>query len=198
MQRIELITAATAPLLARPYFENGDPGPIAAAVAQVPELLAPTLNFLGAVLGPGCLSERIKEMVILRTSADASCRYCVNAHTCVALDLGFTLDEVRALRGDAMYSDVFARPEELAVLEWVDSLAAIGPIGDEIAATIASYFADHEVVELTLLASTTLLLNRLCTALQLPNDAGTVGRLAELGFSLDARPQTLTVQGARL
>ncbi len=197
MQRIELITQATAPLLARPYFEGGDPGPIAAAIAQVPELLAPTLNFLGAVLGPGCLSGRIKEMVILRTSADASCRYCVNAHTCVALDLGFSIDEVRALRGDTECADAFTRPDELAVLAWIDAMATVGPVGDDVAATIASHFADHEVVELTLLASTTLLLNRLCTALQLPNDTATIGRLADAGFSLDARPQTLTVQGSK-
>jgi len=81
---VALMTGAQAPLLARPFFAYGDPGPIVAALAQVPELLEATAPFLGAVLGPSAVPARTKEIVVLRTSARASCRYCVEAHTVVA------------------------------------------------------------------------------------------------------------------
>ena len=90
--RVGLVEAAGAPLLARELFASGDPGPIAASLAQVPELLGPTLPFLGAVLGPSWIGLRDKEIVILRTSAVMGCRYCTEAHTVVALDSGLSRD----------------------------------------------------------------------------------------------------------
>ncbi|HEV8116645.1 MAG TPA: hypothetical protein VGP53_10440, partial [Acidimicrobiales bacterium] len=64
---VALLTAAGAPLLARPYFAGGDPGPIVAVLAHVPEMLEVTLPFIGAVLGPSAIDLRTKEVVILRT-----------------------------------------------------------------------------------------------------------------------------------
>ena len=102
-----LIDRASAPLLARALFESGDPGPIVASLAHVPELLGPTLPFLGAVLGPSWIALRDKEIVILRTSAVMGCRYCTEAHTVVALDSGLSRDEVRGLRGELALVDAF-------------------------------------------------------------------------------------------
>ncbi len=47
---VALITAAGAPLLAWPSFAGGDPGPIVAALAQVPEMLEVAVPFLGVEL----------------------------------------------------------------------------------------------------------------------------------------------------
>jgi len=179
---VELITAEGAPLLARPFFTSGDPGPITAALAQVPELLEATAPFLGAVLGPSALPERLKEIVILRTSARASCRYCVEAHTVVARDAGLSVPEVRALRGELEAGEEFADPAERAVIGWCDELVGAGPVQAASAARLGESFADHEVVELTLLAVTTLLLNRFCTALGLPTSPQVLARLAAEGL----------------
>ena len=179
---VALIEADQAPLLARPYFAAGDPGPIVAALATVPELLEVTAPFLGAVLGPGAIAARLKEIVILRTSARASCRYCVEAHTVVALDTGLSLVEVRALRGEAEVGAVFADAAEQAVIRWCDALVGTGPLPPDVAPALRGVFADHEVVELTLLATTTLLLNRFCTALGLPTSPEVLGRLTTEGL----------------
>ncbi|MEO5724134.1 MAG: hypothetical protein ABIR12_07275 [Ilumatobacteraceae bacterium] len=48
MSRTQLLDADQAPITAQQYFADGDPGPIVAALATVPELLGPTLNFVGA------------------------------------------------------------------------------------------------------------------------------------------------------
>jgi len=51
MTTIERIEIGRIPLLARPYYDGGDPGPIVAALAQVPELLVAAMPFIGTVLG---------------------------------------------------------------------------------------------------------------------------------------------------
>ena len=180
---VGLITEDQAPLLARPFFADGDPGPIVAALAQVPELLEATAPFLGAVLGPSAVPTRTKEIVVLRTSARASCRYCIEAHTVVARDAGLSVREVRALRGELDACTVFADCGDQAVIGWCDALVSVGPVRPEAKAALLVCFADNEVVELTLLAATTLLLNRFCTALDLPTSAGVLARLAAEGLA---------------
>lgn len=178
-----LLDAGQAPLLARPYFAGGDPGPIVAALAQVPELLEVALPFIGTALGPSALSFRTKEIVIVRTSALAGCRYCVQAHTVVALDAGLTTDEVRVLRGETGVEDHFVDPREAALLAWIDVVSLPGPVDDAARARVREHWADHEVVELTAVIGATLLLNRFATALALPTGADTLTRLASEGFA---------------
>ncbi|MDZ4824871.1 MAG: carboxymuconolactone decarboxylase family protein [Actinomycetota bacterium] len=182
MGRVPLLRAEDAPLLARPFYVDGDPGPIVAVLAHVPELLVVALPFFGRVLGESAVDARTKEIVILRASAVAQCRYCVDAHTLVALDAGLTAEEVRVLRDDAPLAGAFAERER-ALVAWVDAVAGErGPVAESTAVALRSWFADHEVVELTLLAATTLLLNRLCTALELPSVDATLERLRDCGF----------------
>jgi len=184
MSVVPLVEARQAPLLAQPAFANGDPGPIAASLAHVPELLEVALPFIGAVLGPSSIDARTKEIVILRTSARADCRYCVETHTVVALDEGLSPDEVRALRDEAPCSKTFAAPREAALIAWVDAIAGtVGPVDSSLATSLTEHFEDHEVVELTLVVATTLMLNRYCTALQLPTSAATLARLAGEGMA---------------
>lgn len=172
-----------APLLARPYYAGGDPGPIVAALAQVPELLEVAMPFLGVALGPSGIDWRTKEIVIVRTSALAGCRYCVQAHSVVALDAGLTRAEVTALRTESPVEGNFTDRRELALLAWVDLVAGSGPVPDAARAAVRGQFADHEVVELTTLIGATLLLNRFATALALPTGAETVDRLIAEGLT---------------
>ena len=179
--RVALVEAAGAPLLARDLFASGDPGPIAASLAQVPELLAPTLPFLGAVLGPSWISLRDKEIAILRTSAVMGCRYCTEAHTVVALDSGLTRDEVRGLRGELPLADAFPDEADRALVAWCDAVAH-GVESDLASARAALGADDARVVELTLLVSTTVLLNRYATALALPTSPDVRDRLLGEGL----------------
>ena len=176
--RVALIDAASAPLLARGLFASSDPGPIAASLAQVPELLAPTLSFLGAVLAPSWIGLRDKEIFILRTSAVMGCRYCTEAHTVVALDSGLTRDEVRGLRGEVPLEVAFPDDADRALVAWCDAVAH-GVDSDLEQARAGLAADDARVVELTLLVSTTVLLNRYATALALPTSPDVRARLLE-------------------
>lgn len=174
---ISLLEAGQAPLLARPFYEDGDPGPIVRALAHVPELLEVAMPFLGAALGPSAISWRTKEIVILRTSAQLECRYCVQSHTVVALDAGLTRDEVVALRAAGPLG-AFGDPGERALVRWVDVVGAgRGQVPEQLRIDLRSHYDDADVVELTLVVGVTLLLNRFCSALELPTSPDVLVRL---------------------
>jgi AhpD family alkylhydroperoxidase len=166
MAGVRLIEAEQAPLLARPYYANGDPGPIVAALAHVPELLEVTMPFLDVALGPSAVDGRTKELVILRTSAMLGCRYCTQTHTVVARNSGLSVEEVAALRGQ--------QPVEVV---------AVGPVPEAARRAARAHLGEADLVELTLLVGATLLLNRFCTALELPTSPKVVRRLAEEGWT---------------
>ena len=182
MTTIARVELDQVPLLARPYFADGDPGPIVRSLAQVPELLTVALPFIGAALGPSAISFRAKEIVIVRTSALAGCRFCVQTHAVVALEAGLTPDEVAALQSCGPTDAAFHDPRERALLRWVDVVAGGGPVSDQERAAVLRSWSDHEVVELTAVVGATLMLNRYATALALPTAPEAVERLAQEGL----------------
>jgi AhpD family alkylhydroperoxidase len=183
MSLIDLIDASSSPLLLRDLFADGDPGPIVGALAQVPELCDVAVPFLGAALGASSVSLRLKEIAILRTSANLACRYCIDAHTVVAFDSGLTDREVLALREHADPTEVFDDGVEQALIRWTDALSGGGgPVDEAVAADARTSLGDHRLVELTVTVGATMLLNRLATGLGLPTSADTVTALAGHGY----------------
>jgi AhpD family alkylhydroperoxidase len=164
MAKVELVSRERAPLLARPYYESGDPGPIAAALANVPELMDVALPFISAVFGPTSLWPRLKEIVVLRVSSANGCRYCTETHTKVARRMGFDPDELAALRGEGP-SPAGWGPRERALLAFSVALSERPAESVEL---LLPHFAQPEIVELVTLGSATILLNRFATALELP------------------------------
>jgi AhpD family alkylhydroperoxidase len=164
MARVELLTKERAPLLARPFYEGGDPGPIAAALANVPELMEVALPFIGTALGPGSVAPMLREIVILGVSAANRCRYCTETHTGVARRMGFAPDELAAMRGEAPPPERCTAPER-TLLSFCD---AMSHRPEEAVELLRPHFGEPEIVELVTLAATTILLNRFATALALP------------------------------
>ncbi len=181
--RVRLLRAESAPMAARALFADGDPGPIAASLAHLPDLFAPALAFIGAALAGSWLPTRTKEIVILRMSALAGCRYCTAAHSVVALDNGLTVDQVRGLRGELPHELLFVEGSDRAVICWCDAVHA-GSDSDLSAARaqLGRHYDDASVVELTVCATATLMLNRYATSLALPVSAETLTRLAAEGL----------------
>lgn len=180
---VPLIAAGDAPLLVRDHYAAGDPGPIVATLAHVPELCEVALPFVGAALGPSGVSVRDKEIAILRTSANLACRYCVNAHTVVASDSGLSPDQMRALRDELPVVASFPDAADRALIAWIDALTAgPGPVDGSTAENARAELGDHRLVELTVTVGATWLLNRMATGLRLPTSDDALRRLGELGF----------------
>ena len=182
--RVSLITAEQAPLTVASHWERGDPGVIVAALAHVPELLETALPFIGQALNGSISDRRTAELVIVRSSAMLGCSYCTLTHGAVALDAGFSADEVRALCDPtAEARAAFAHERERALLAWVDEVAAgRGDVPDVVARDLAAHVDDALLVELTAMVGCTIFLNRFCTTLRLPVSDSTVARLAAAGI----------------
>jgi AhpD family alkylhydroperoxidase len=182
---VALIPADQAPLLTASFYAAGDPGPITATLAHVPELVAPALAFLGPVLGASSIDFRTKEIVILRTSVLLGCRYCIDTHTPIAAASGLSVEEVRALRNEPGF-DVdahFLASGERLLIDWIDAVATgRGAVPTAVGERVQAHYADAEIVELTLLVGATMLLNRYASALQLPVGADAIARLSAAGF----------------
>ena len=181
---VQLIQSEQAPLLARPFY-GGDspPSPITASLAHVPEILEVTLPFIGKVLGPSAIDARTKEIVIVRVSALLECRYCVQTHTAIALDSGLGRDELLALRGETALEHAFADSREHALIAWSNAVAlGHGAVEPVVRDALREHFGDPDVVELTMLAAATMMLNRYCSALQLPTGDAALARLAHAGI----------------
>ena len=164
MAKVGLLSRERAPLLARPYYESGDPGPIAAALANVPELMETALPFIGTVYGPTGVAARLKEIVVLAVSAGNHCRYCIETHTGVARRMGFAPDELAAIRGEAPAPERWD-PSERALLLFSEAISHRPAQSVEL---LQSHFSEAEIVELVTVGAVTVMLNRFATALELP------------------------------
>lgn len=172
-----------APLLAQPHYQATGTSPLVTSLAHVPEALDVTMPFVAMVLGPSAIGARTKELVIVRTSARLDCRYCVQTHSAVALDSGVSVDELRALRGERPAAGCFEQEDERALLGWVDAMAgSAGSLPVAAAERMRAHYSEPAIVELTLLCAATLMLNRYCTALELPTSPATLQRLAAEGL----------------
>jgi AhpD family alkylhydroperoxidase len=199
MSLVRMIDAQSAPLLLRDLYAGDDPGPIVGALAQVPELCEVALPFLGAALGPSAVTLRHKEIAVLRTSANLSCRYCIDAHTVVARDSGLSEPEVTALRsaGGAGVVEAFPDIAEQALIAWIDALSTgRGAVDRTTSEAARDALGEHRLVDLTVTIGATMLLNRLATGLQLPTSDETIRRLGELGYSPFAEATPVTVTAA--
>lgn len=182
MATVELLSFEDAPVTARKFYKDGSAGPITASLAHAPEILEVTLPFIGRVLGASSIDVRTKEIVILRTSAQLACTYCTQTHTVVALSTGLSRREVRALRGELDVREAFERGRDRALVAFTDAVAGSGPVPAATREALAEHCEDAEIMELTLLVGATMMLNRYCTALELPTAPAHLQRLAEEGL----------------
>lgn len=182
--RVALLDAARAPLTVRDSFANGDPGPITASLAHVPELLQVALPFFGRALAGVTVDARTAELVIVRASAVLGCTYCTLTHAAVALGAGVTPEQVRVLCSAGSSAEPAAIDErEAALLAWIDEVAGgHGEVPDAVADRMASSYDEATVVELLTMLGCTILLNRYCTTLRLPTGAGSLQALADAGL----------------
>jgi alkylhydroperoxidase family enzyme len=101
----------------------------------------------------------------------------------VALGAGLTRDEVTALRGERPIESTFETPLDFALVDLADAIADGGsPVAQGVLTRLTTFFSEGDVVELTMTACTTLLLNRYATALDLPVADSHLKMLAEFGW----------------
>src|SRR5260370_171304 len=69
-------------------------------MANRPEVLKNFVPLYGAIMGPGSIDRRTKELIYLTCSYANECAYCTAAHVASSKKAGITEDELRALQTD--------------------------------------------------------------------------------------------------
>src|SRR5580692_2158851 len=82
-------------------------------MAHRPEVLKAFVPFYGAVMGPGSVDRRTKELVYLTCSYTNHCAYCTSAHTAAGQKAGITEPEMQSLQAGT--DEGFSQPELAAI-----------------------------------------------------------------------------------
>lgn len=135
------------------------------ALAHRPAILAATGPFVAAVQQPDQLDGRLKERVILRVSILNRSAYCTHAHEQISAKMGFSDDEIRAMRDPdaAELSD-----DERVALAYAEEVTLRpGAVADAVFEDVRRHFNEPQIVELTMLVALYNMVNRFNEALRL-------------------------------
>ncbi len=153
---IKMVDPAQNEFLASLEAKSKQPSPFFRAMANRPEALKNFVPLYGAIMGPGSVDRRIKELVYLTCSYANECAFCTSAHVASGKKAGVNEDEMRALQTEQDHS--FSEAERAAILyarELTQTAAAEDSRED-----LLQHFSDEQVVEITLVAAMANFTNR--------------------------------------
>ena len=150
-------------------------------VAHRPQIFQTMIAHMEAVLGTGTLSTRLKELVVVRTSQLNCTAYCLASHTAIALKLGWTPEQLEALknwRGNALFSEAEQEAIHLAEVMTLHS----HEYSDEDMTRLRRFYSEGEVVELMASIGLFNYFNRFNNMLRMePTQPATAEELAQAG-----------------
>ena len=125
-------------------------------MANRPEVLKNFIPLYGAIVGPGSVDRRTKELVYLTVSYTNQCAYCTAAHTSSGAKAGISEAEMQALRSGQL--DGFSASEQAAI-RYARELTQTATAKDT-GEGLKAHFNDEQVVEITLVAAMANFTNR--------------------------------------
>jgi uncharacterized peroxidase-related enzyme len=149
--------------LAQLEKKSGKPNHFFRTMANRPEVLKAFVPLYGAIMGPGLVERRLKELVYLAVSFANECPYCEAAHTVGAKKAGISEDELTALRTE---QDPPFSPPERAAIQYARELTRTADARDTRDA-LNEYFSSEQIVEITLIAAMANFTNRFNNGLEL-------------------------------
>lgn len=139
------------------------------ALAHRPEILGPMGPFVAAVQQAYDIDPRLKERIILRVSIVNGSAYCTHAHDQISAKMGFTEDEIAAMR-DPASADL--ADDERAALVYAEELTrSPGDVSDAAFDELRRHFDEPQIVEITMIAALYNMINRFNEALRLDPEA---------------------------
>ena len=132
-------------------------------LAHKPDALKNFIPLYGAIMGPGSVDRRTKELAYLSASMANECVYCTAAHKPTARKAGITDEEMRAIETQ-QYQDFNAA--DRAVIQYARELTTEADASESNQALFRN-FNDEQVVEITLVVAMANFTNRLNNGLDL-------------------------------
>ena len=136
-------------------------------MANRPDVLRTFVPLYSAVVGPGSVERRTKELVYLACSYANECPYCTASHTASGRKAGISEDELRALQTEQDHT--FAEPERAAI-RYARELTRTAEAA-ETRDTLFEHFSNEQIVEITLVAAMANFTNRFNNGLMLQPEA---------------------------
>jgi uncharacterized peroxidase-related enzyme len=153
---IKMVEPAQNEFLAGLEARSKQPNPFFRAMAHRPEVLRNFVPLYGAIMGPGAVDRRIKELVYLTCSYANECAFCTSAHVAAGKKAGIAEEEMRALQTAQDHG--FSAPERAAI-QYARELTQ-SAAGDETRDALFEHFTDEQVVEITQVAAMANFTNR--------------------------------------
>jgi AhpD family alkylhydroperoxidase len=107
------------------------------------------------------LDHGLIHLLKMRASQINGCAYCIDMHSIDARALGETEQRLYAL--DAWRETPFFSDRERAALAWIEAITLVAEthVPDEVYEEVKKYFSEKEIVDLTIVATTINMWNRL-------------------------------------
>ena len=175
------VSADTAALYDKAFAQRGNVPNMFRVMAHRPQIFETMQAHFAAVLKTGTVPEKLKELIILRTSQVNQTPYCEASHSALARNLGWTDSQLSRL-SDWQTCDEFT-PAEKAALRLAETVTR-DPHGvtDEQFSELRSFYSEGEVVELLCAIGLFNYFNRFNNALQMqptrPGEGGVVNESA--------------------
>jgi uncharacterized peroxidase-related enzyme len=119
--------------------------------------------------GGSVLPAKIKEMVVIKTSAVNGCAYCYAHNTSLGMAAGITGEQVQAIDSDDYLTSPLLSPRERAAVQWAEHVTRnTARERDDVFEELKAHFNDAEIVELTLISGMFNMFNRFMDSLQVP------------------------------
>ena len=165
------------------YVEEKDHPELAAEIAKIkgargnlinvyklllhsPTVCMAWFEHIGAIRWKTKLPPRLREIAIVRIASTVKYAYALQQHVpTIAVPDGVSLEECEALK-DWRASKFFSAAER-AALAYVDAIIAGPEVPDDVFNAVRQHYSEREVVELTILAGTYIMHNRVTTALKI-------------------------------
>jgi uncharacterized peroxidase-related enzyme len=136
--------------------KSGRPNHFFRTMGNRPEILEQFVPLYGAVMGPGLVDRRTKELAYLACSYANECAYCTAAHVAAGKKAGISDEEMQAIQ--TAQEHVFPAPER-AVIQYARELTQTAA-ADETRDELFEHFNDEQIVEITLVIAMANFTNR--------------------------------------
>jgi uncharacterized peroxidase-related enzyme len=160
------------------FAQRGNVPNMFRTMAHRPEIFATMMAHFAAVLNTGTVSNRLKELIIVRTSQINVTPYCLASHTILARNLGWSDDQLSNLAQWQTRED-FTQAEKAALRLAETVTRDANSLSDQQFAELKSFYNDGEIVELLCSIGLFNYFNRFNNALRMePTKSGEGGRTA--------------------
>lgn len=149
---------------------NGEVINIFGALGNHPDLMKRWLVFAGHVMGKNTISERDRELLILRTGWNCKSRYEWGQHVLIALECGVSAEEIEAVKQGASHPSWSAWDSLL--LRAADELHTRFGLSDGTWAALSERYSTEQMLDTVATVGQYHLVAMLLNSMQVPLDEG--------------------------